>query len=205
VGEAADQVRHDIERTRAGLTDTFDEIGERVSPRRIVQRRTERVRDGFRSARETVMGTATSTKESATGTVSGVAGSVSGMAESADSTVTDVPDMARRQTEGNPLAAGLIAFGGGLLLASILPKTQAEQQAAASMQPQLDAVKEQAVQTGTEVKDQLASSAQEKVQQVKQAASDATSQVSDHASSVADDVKSEAQHGAEEVRSTATP
>lgn len=194
MGQTADQVRNDIERTRAGLTDTFDEIGERVSPRRIVQRRTDRMRDRVRSARETVMGTASS-----------ASGSVAGVADSAMSTVADAPDMARRHTEGNPLAAGLIAFGGGLLLASILPKTGAEQEAASHLQPQLDAVKQQAMDAGTEVKEQLASSAQDAAEHVKQAASEATDQVKQEASSVAGDVRSDAHHGAQEVRSTAQP
>lgn len=204
MGEAADQVRNDIERTRAELSDTFDEIGDRVSPRRMVQRRTDRVRDNWRNVRETVMGSATSVKDSTSDRARGVAGSVSGMADSAASTVSDVPEMARRRTEGNPIAAGLIAFGGGMLLASILPKTSMEQQAASSIQPQLDAAKQQAMQAGAEVKDQLASQAQESAEHVKQAASEATSQVGEQASQVKEDVKAEAQQGAQEVKSTAT-
>jgi hypothetical protein len=179
MGQTADQVRNDIERTRAGLTDTFDEIGERVSPRRIVQRRTDRMRDGFRNAKETVMGTASS-----------AGGSESGMADSAMSTVTDAPDMARRQTEGNPIAAGLIAFGGGLLLASILPKTDTEQHAAEQLRPHVDAVKQQAMDAGREMKDELSASAQDAAEQVKQVASQATAEVKDEASSVAHDVRS---------------
>jgi hypothetical protein len=178
MGQTADQVRDDIERTRAGLTDTFDEIGERVSPKRIVQRRTDRMREGMRNAKETVMGTAWSAGDS-----------VSGVADSAMSTVTDAPDVARRHTEGNPIAAGLIAFGGGLLLASVLPKTDTERHAAQQLRPHVDAVKQQVMDAGREMKDELSSSAQDAADQVKQAAADATGEVRAEASSAADDVR----------------
>jgi hypothetical protein len=34
--------------------------------------------------------------------------------------------LCRRQTQGNPIAAGLIAFGAGMLVASLLPATDLE-------------------------------------------------------------------------------
>ena len=45
--------------------------------------------------------------------------------------IRDAPDLIQQQTQGNPLAAGLIAFGTGLLLATLFPPTEAEQRAAA--------------------------------------------------------------------------
>jgi hypothetical protein len=98
--------------------------------------------------------------------------------------------MARRQTEGNPIAAGLIAFGGGLLLASILPKTDTERHATEQLRPHVDAVKQQAMDAGREMKDELSAPAQDAAEHVKQAASQATAEVKDEASSAAHDVRS---------------
>ena len=49
---------------------------------------------------------------------------------SAQSAVTGAPAQLTSQARGNPLAAGLIAFGVGLLAGSLLPTSAAEQQAA---------------------------------------------------------------------------
>ena len=60
--------------------------------------------------------------------------SVSETAHTAIGSVTDTarqaPTMVREHTEGNPLAVGLIAFAVGWLAGSLVPSSQAEQQAA---------------------------------------------------------------------------
>ncbi|WIX84268.1 hypothetical protein QRX50_19710 [Amycolatopsis carbonis] len=49
-------------------------------------------------------------------------------AASAAETLGETPKPVRRGTEGNPLAAGLIAFGAGWLVASLLPGTERERE-----------------------------------------------------------------------------
>jgi hypothetical protein len=50
---------------------------------------------------------------------------VTSAASSVADAASSAPDMARRQTRGNPLAAGLIALGVGWLASSLLPLTEA--------------------------------------------------------------------------------
>jgi hypothetical protein len=44
VGQAADELREDIERTRRDLASTLDAIGEKVSPRLQAERQMDRLR-----------------------------------------------------------------------------------------------------------------------------------------------------------------
>src|SRR6185437_15537416 len=98
---------------------------------------------------------------------------------------TSVPEQARRRARGNPLAAGLIAFGAGWLVSSLLPATGPEQQAASQVKD-LAAEKGRPVvqrlgQAGQEAAQELRESAQERVQSVRQTAADAASTVTDEA------------------------
>ena len=64
------------------------------------------------------------------GTASDKASSV---ASSVGDAATGAPSAARQKTQGNPLAAGLIAFGAGWLISSLLPATEKEKQAASTV------------------------------------------------------------------------
>ena len=44
MGQSAEELRREIEETRDNLTGTVDAIGDRVSPGRIVERKTNRAR-----------------------------------------------------------------------------------------------------------------------------------------------------------------
>lgn len=244
MGQTADEVRREIERTRSEMSETLDAIGDRVSPRRMVERRTDRVRDGFRSVKETVMGTADDATTrigdaagSAGGAVTGAVGSGasavgSGVSSAADAVgsgvaavgsgvsavgsgvstaagavagaVTEAPEMARRQAQGNPLAAGIVAFGGGLLLASLLPKTRVEQQGAQQVITKLEPVKEQAKQAGQEIGQQLADTAMEGMDSLGERVTEATEQVKEQATSVSEQVKDQASTAAEQVTDQAS-
>lgn len=237
MGQTADEMRRDIERTREDMGRTLDAIGDRVSPGRIVERRTARVRHGLRSARDAVMGTAETATDKVRTTATGVgqvgadagsqaasaagsvAGEVASAAGAAADTVQQVPVMARQQTAGNPFAAGLIAFGGGLLLASLLPTTEREQQAAGSVLGALEPVGEQAKELGKEVggevRQQLSSSASQATEAIKETASQAAEQVKseastagqqvvEQASTAATELKDQGQAGVENVRQQST-
>jgi hypothetical protein len=95
----------------------------------------------------------------------------------------------RRGTEGNPLAAGLIAFGAGWLISSLAPASRKEQELA-------DQAKDWALEHGQpvakhladEVKENLREPAQHAVEEVKSTATDAASTVADETRSAAGDV-----------------
>src|SRR5690606_28177409 len=102
---------------------------------------------------------------------------VSDAAASARDQVQQLPDMARRQTEGNPIAVGLVAFGGGLLLASLIKPTRQEQQMAASVQPGLEHAAQELRHSGEEMADQLKQPTREAVESTTQAAREAAQSV----------------------------
>src|SRR3712207_5616021 len=97
-------------------------IEEHVSPRAMVQRRRSAMAERWTSMREAVMGKA----HDVTSTASGAAHTAGGAPSAAVHT-------AQQQAQGNPLAAGLIAFGAGLLAATILPTSETEEQAASRL------------------------------------------------------------------------
>ena len=111
-----------------------------------------------------------------------------------------VPDAARRRTEGNPLAAGLVAFAAGWLVSSLLPATRAEERAAEAIQDKArdlaEPVQQELSGVASDMKDNLQSTAQESVQSVKDTATDAASTVKDEGTTQAQSVKEDAQSSA---------
>jgi uncharacterized protein YjbJ (UPF0337 family) len=193
MAQVSQELRQDIERIRDDLDSTLDALGERVSPRHIARRRKAAVRARVTRVRTAVMGSAMESGSTAAGQARHVAGSVQEGAQQvagrAAEQVRDAPEMIQQQTRGNPLAAGLVAFGGGLLLATLFPPTEAEQRAAGAVQERIEPIKDQALEAGREMKDHLQESARESAQQVKETATDATQEVKQQAQSSAENVK----------------
>lgn len=215
MGEESHQLRQQIEQTRQELGTDVDALTEKVSPKRVVERRVEGTKNAIGGLKERVMGTTSDVTSSAGGTVSGAASSVQDTVSSATSgvqsaassvgdTAVSTAHKARRQAEGNPLAAGLVAFGIGWLVSSLLPASQKERELAHQVkdqaQPAVQAVGQQAGQALSEVKDNLQQPAQEAVQSVKDTATDAAGTVKEQARSSAGDVKGRAQDSAQQVR-----
>ena len=89
--------------------------------------------------------------------------------------------MVVRQARGNPIAAGLIAFGVGLLAASLLPETETEKRAGAAVAEKSEGLVEQAKEAGKEMAQELKGTAQEAAQSVKDTAREAASNTADQA------------------------
>ena len=117
MGEAAEELRGQLAQQRQDLSRDVEAIGDRVVPGRVVDRKKAAARQRFDRARDAVMGAA----DSATGRASDAMSSVQDKASSLAGTVGDAPDMARERAQGSPVAAGLIAFGAGLLVGSLVP------------------------------------------------------------------------------------
>ena len=192
MGKSASEVRSEIEDTRQEMSTTIDAIADRTSPGRIIQRRRQRMSDGWRSARERVMGRAEDTYASTGGTAHGVADSARDTAGSVVDGARQAPEKVLQQTQGNPIAAGLIAFGGGLLVASLIPPSEAEQRLAGQLVEQAEPLRDELQRAGQEVADDLHSTAQEGAEQVKQRASEAASTVQEDVRSSAGTVQGEA-------------
>ena len=67
----------------------------------------------------------------------------------------------QRKARGNPLAAGLIAFGIGYLISSAIPSSEKEQDAASRLQEKVAPLKDKVSETAGEVAERLREPAQE--------------------------------------------
>ncbi|MEV0428940.1 DUF3618 domain-containing protein [Micromonospora sp. NPDC050495] len=203
-----DQIRREIEATRNNLSSDVDALAYKVSPSRIVDDRKRRVQHALTNVKDKVMGTASDLGHStghAThamgGHASSAASTVGDKAHAAASSVGDAaqraPQVLREKSEGNPIAAGMIAFGVGMLVSSLLPPTRREQQVAAQVKEKAaehgGVVKEKLGEVASEIKDELREPAQHAAQSVKSTAQDAAQTVKEDSRSAAHDVKDTAQ------------
>jgi hypothetical protein len=193
MGKSATEVRSDIEDTRQVMSTRTDAIADRTSPRRIIHRRRQRMSDGWRSVRERVMGRAQDTYGSAGDTGHGTADGARDTAGAVVEGTRRAPGKVLEQTRGNPVAAGLIAFGGGLLVASVIPPSEAEQRVAGQVADKAQPLRDGLQRAGQEMAEDLRSTAQEGAKHVEQRASEA-------AGTVQDDVRSSARSAQEEAQ-----
>lgn len=168
-----DLIRAQIEQTRMTLSSDVDALAEKVTPARVVERRVEAARDAITGVKDKVMGTASDTMDAAHDTLS-----------AAGTAVTDTMSP-RQQTRGNPFAAGLVAFGAGWLVASLLPASRTEQQLASSIK---DTAAGPLADAGHELVDHLQEPAQQAMASLRTTASDAASHVQQTAADAAGDV-----------------
>jgi ElaB/YqjD/DUF883 family membrane-anchored ribosome-binding protein len=200
MGQSAEQLRREIEYTRGDLGETLDAIGDRLSPGRMMERRKNRMRSGLQSVRERVMGTVSDTGSAVADTAGGVADAAGG----AVSTLKDTPDTVRQQTQGNPLAAGAIAMGVGVLLAGVFPATEKERRAADQLMDKAEPLTEELKQAGREIAEQMREPTREAIDQVKEAASEGTQAVTDTARQATDTTSHDARQAVDSVRNEAT-
>ena len=214
-----DVIRRQIEDTRANLSYEVDALNEKVNPTRVVDRRVGKAKTTVTGLKERVFGAAHDTgaqmgnaTSNATGTVqqtaSSAAGNVQSAAQSAMGAVQSAPDTIQRQAQGNPLAAGLIAFGVGWLVSSLLPTSEKEKQLASAAE---SAVKEhsqplvdQAKNVAQEIGDNLKPMAQDAVESVKSTAQEGVQTVKTEGQSAAQDVQGTAQDAKQTVQGHAS-
>jgi hypothetical protein len=203
-----DVIRRQIDDTRRELSYDVDALNEKVNPTRVMDRRVSAAKGRMGRMKEKVMGSAQDTSSSAQSMTSNAQDSVQGMASSAAGAVQQAPDTVMRQAQGNPLAAGLIAFGVGWLVSSVLPVSERErrlaQQAESTVREHKDALLEPAKQAAQEMREELQPAAQQAVEEVKASAQDAAATVKDEGQSAADDVKGQAQQSKQTVQSQAS-
>jgi hypothetical protein len=213
MSENPDAIRADIEETRARLGTNVDAVADKVTPSNVVNRQTEKAKDKLRNTvtgvREKVMGakdTATTKVSSTTGSAGsavGDAGSAIGSTLSgAGSAVADAPRQAAAKTQGNPLAAGLIAFGAGLLVSSLIPPSQKEREAAQTLKNAAEPVTSQLTDAAKDMGQGLKDQAQEAMENVKATASDAAAHVKEEGQTAVTDVKTSATDAKDHVQNT---
>lgn len=219
-----DQIRQDIERTRADLSYDVNVLADETNPKNIAQRQKDKavegVKDTARNLKERIMGSDDQDQyrqgqygerygyASNDPSVAGQAGqklgeakdAVADAAQQAKYKAQQAPREVRQSVRGNPLAAGLIAFGLGSLIGGLIPASRYESRAADQLKekaaPLVDEVKGMAQDAVESVKP----AAQEAVESVKQTAVEAKDNVAGQAQAAKDNVTDQAQASKENVQ-----
>jgi hypothetical protein len=187
------EIKRDIEATREELSRDVDALSEKVSPRRVLERRVDKAKDAVGGVKDKVMGVASTTGDNNSGGLSAAQDKVSSAASTVADTATSAPDVARSQTRGNPLAAGLIAFGVGWLASSLLSATQQEQDVAVAVKEKagehVEAIKHPLTEAANNIKENMREPVQQAADSVKSTAQDGAAKVQDEARSAKQDVQ----------------
>lgn len=224
MSENPDVIRADIEATRARLGTNVDAVADKVTPSNIVHRQTDKVRDAVTGVKEKIMGAAdhpenrthnttyTDTTYTATGTGTGTHSAADTLHEAKDNVaaklsdagtaVSNAPDQVKAKTAGNPLAAGLIAFGAGMLISSLIPASQKEREAADQLKTAAQPLATQVTDAAKTVAQDLKEPAQEAMENVKATATDAAQNVKTEGQYAANDVKDRATDAKDTIQNT---
>jgi gas vesicle protein len=209
-----DEIRADIERTRATLSDDVDDLAESVKPKSVARRQVDKVKDAAGSLKDRVMGSdeddysssstvgdkASAAKDAVADKAYAARDTVSEKASDAADAVREAPATLKRKAQGNPLAAGMIAFGLGMLVSSLIPSSEKERQAVSQLQENLEPVKQKAAEVAQDVGESLKPAAQEAAESMKTTAQEGVESVKQEGQSAAQDVKDQAQDSKETVR-----
>ena len=186
-----DQIRADIERTRAELSYNVDTLADTANPKNIANRQVDKVKDAARGVKDKVMGSPDDPYDD---------GRVGDARAAVGDAVSGAPDQVKAKTRGNPLAAGLIAFGAGLLVSSLIPSSQKEQQAVSTLQENLEPLKQRAGDAAKEMADNLKAPAQDAAESVRATAADAAQNVKDEGQTAKDQIQGQAQESTATVQ-----
>jgi ElaB/YqjD/DUF883 family membrane-anchored ribosome-binding protein len=213
-----DEIRADIERTRGTLSNDVDDLAESVKPKSVARRQVDKVKDAVGSVTDRVMGSdeddprSSTVADKAHAAKDAVADkayadkayaakdTVSERASEAREAVREAPTTVKRKAQGNPLAAGVIAFGLGMLVSSLIPSSEKERQAVSQLQENLEPVKEKASEVAKDVGESLKPPVQEAAESVKTTAQEGVESVKQQSQAGAQDVKEQAQDSKETVQ-----
>lgn len=183
-----DAIRADIERTRRDLGQDVDALADKVNPGKMAQRQTDRVRRAATRMKDRVMGTASDVIDSTHDAMGHAGGAVAG-----------APRRAASATQGNPVAVGLIAFGVGLLAASLIPASRREQDAAEKVKDAASSLVDEVKDVAMESADRLREPAMEAAEAVKERAKEGVESVKAEGQDAASEVQSDAKHAADQM------
>lgn len=212
-----DTIRQDIEATRARLGTSVDAVADKVTPSNIVHRQTDKVKDTLKDVatgvKEKVMGTADSVTPTIQDTVSsgtshtgdalhGATDNVAAKLSDAGTALSGAPDLVKAKAQGNPLAAGLIAFGAGMLVSSLIPASQKEREAALQLKTAAEPLVTQVTDAAKDMVQDLKEPAQEAMESVKATAVDAVEHVKAEGQDAVTDVKYRASDAKDNLQNT---
>jgi len=194
------QLRNEAADRRDAIARDVELVTDRVAPGRIAERQKAKFGQSVGNARNRVFGSPEPSQTRFTEALSDSSDSSSSespsLSEKASGALENVkettPDSVGEFTEGNPLAAGLIGLGVGLLAATLIPSTREEQQIADKTQDRIDSA-------ATEI----ARSGQSAAENIQPAVTESATSVKESAVASADSVKGDAKSAADEVKDTA--
>jgi len=209
--ETPEEIRARIDRTRNEVSGDVDALAEKVSPSSMVDRQATRAKAAIGDVKERLFGSDHPADSGAVGrvgdrvgdSVHGAVGNVQGAVGRVGEGAQDAAQTVARKAKGNPLAVGLIAFGVGALIASLIPASEPEKQAAAKVKESAQPLMEEAKDVAKEAGEHLKQPAQDAAQSVKETAQDATATVKDEAQGAAGQVKDDAQQAKDRVQGEA--
>jgi gas vesicle protein len=190
MSQSAEEIRAEIETTRRELGQDVDALADKVTPSKIVDRQKNKLRGALSSVKDRVMGAA---DDAAT--------SVKDAGHSAGYGIKDAGYTVKNKAQGNPLAAGLIAFGAGLLVSALIPPSDKERELAAAAEEKAQPLVEGVKDAAREVGENLREPAREAVESVKGTAQDAAHHVADDAKSSGETVADETRRAASRAQS----
>lgn len=188
MSDSPDAIRANIEKTRNEFGEDVDALADKVSPSKIVHRQTNKMKTALHSVRERVMGAADDVED----TVKDMSGSVT-------SGIGDVTHRAAAKAEGNPLAVGLMAFGAGLLLASLIPASEKEKQIAEDIKEEAQPLMDEAAEVAKNMGEELKEPAEEAVETVKASVGKAASHIKSDATDATETVTDSARDARDNV------
>lgn len=211
--ENPDAIRSDIEATRARLGTNVDAVADKVSPSNIVHRQTDKAKEALTGVKEKIMGTAdhatTAVQDrmhtgtgNTTGTLHDAKDTAAAKLSDAGTAVSHAPDQVKAKTQGNPLAAGLIAFGAGMLVSSLIPPSQKEREAAQQLKTAAEPLTTELTDAAKTMAQDLKEPAQDAMDHVKTAATDAAEHVKTDGQTAATDVKARATDAKDHIQNT---
>lgn len=192
MNKTPEEIRREIEETRSELGTDVDAVQDKVSPSSIAHRKTSRARESFSRVKHNIMGETDNARGSAGSKAHQAQDVAQEKARETGHAIQDAPHQAWEKTQGNPLAAGLVAFGAGMLASALIPASQKEQEAAQQ-------VKERSQPLVSEAKDAAKGVAEDLKEPAKQAAEDVKGSAQDSAQTV----KEEGQHETDEMKDRA--
>ena len=184
-----EEIRAEIERTRASLSDNVDALTDEANPKNIAKRQVDKVKDAGTGLKDKIMGAADDSRSALQDRSRGAGDQVSG-----------APSAAKRKTQGNPLAAGLIAFGAGVLVSALIPASEKETDLAGDLKQRAEPLKQQATDVAKDVAQNLKEPAQQAAQSVKETAQDSAGTVKEQGQASADEVRGTAQDAKQTVQ-----
>jgi len=153
-----------------------------------MERQTDKLKGAFGSMRDKVMGTADD-----------MGTALSGAGSTAVGGVGEVKDRVVAKAEGNPLAVGLIAFGAGLLVASLIPASAKEKEIASDVKEKAQPLLDEAGEVAKEVGEHLKEPAQDAATAIKDSAVDSMETVKEEAAAATSEVTDQAQQAREHL------